>query len=1257
MKVSTTSVRFILALALIATPLAAFLLEGTEAQAQQSYFTSQGCSGCHSAPVVATCNGCHAHGTHPSSAKNSINVTGTTNKASFAPGETVTVTIAGGYRTGWFRAVLYDQNTVMLAKSTGNDSGMGSSATYPATLSAPAPTAPGSYSWKVAWYGNKYDKATPTFGAGWTPDPNNPNHGYEIVSMAPFTVTAPVDTTPPVVGTFTLPTTATSLTVPVSSFTATDNVAVTGYLITTSATAPAAGAVGWSASIPATATAPAPGSVTFYAWAKDAAGNVSAGKSASVTITLPDSTAPVVGAFTLPTTATSLTVPVSSFTATDNVAVTGYLITTSATAPSAGAVGWSASIPATATAPAAGSVTFYAWAKDAAGNVSNPMSATVIITLDTAAPTVDTFTLPATAATLRVPVTAFTASDNVAVTGYLVTTSAGVPSAGAVGWSAGAPTTVIAAAAGSVTFYAWAKDAADNVSAGKNATVDITIDLTKIMPGDVNSDSVVNVFDALLTLQYSVGLYQPPDLITFMAAADVAPLDVSGRPKSSGVVDVFDALAILRHAVGLDTWATTVPNVVGQNQAAAIAALSAAVLKAGTITTAASAVIPSGSVISQNPLAAASVVSGTAVNLIISSGPTLVTVPSVVGKTQAVAESDVTSAGLAMGAVTTAASSTVPIGSVISQNPLSGVTVTVGTSVSLVVSAGSAPVTVPNVVNQSQSAAQSAITGVGLVVGAVTTATSSSVPSGSVISQNPQSGTLAAAGSAVSLVVSSGPAQITVPNVVGQTTAAVQTAVSAAGLVVGTVTQQHDATVPGKVTSQSPSAGTIAAAGAAVSLTISSGPTPTSSEYTVVAWNDLGMHCLNPSFDTAVILPPYNTIWAQVIKRGTPPKIITSDISIDYRIINNTTSVSPVKGTFAQFWDTVFMNKLFGTVLTPDTGLNLVTPTLHNSLTGSMVLNGTHFQVNGIPVTPINDFGVKNPYQVAEITVKDTAGTVLAQTQATVPTSDEFSCGKCHNTDDPNPFKDMLFKHDRNQGTSLVSSMPVLCASCHGSPALNMPLKPGIKYLSEAIHGFHAVAMGTAIGCNDCHPGPTAKCNRSAAHSDITKVAPAVGSNDSCSNINCHGTLSKIASDISSGVKIPWVNEPKCVNCHNTTTGVDTGAALYRNSTGHGGLSCAACHSSPHAMYPVSAASQDYVSGNYQAVQYQGAAKTLGSCVSNASYGCHTVTSGRGPNITEEHGSGSFNGHSVSCGICHTGFGNPVTSNWPHGYTWKKDRP
>src|ERR1039457_2210654 len=79
-NIRKASVLSFFAMTLVAVALVTFQLQGTDAQAQSSYFTSQGCSGCHSAPVVATCNGCHSHGTHPSSAKSSINVAGATDK-------------------------------------------------------------------------------------------------------------------------------------------------------------------------------------------------------------------------------------------------------------------------------------------------------------------------------------------------------------------------------------------------------------------------------------------------------------------------------------------------------------------------------------------------------------------------------------------------------------------------------------------------------------------------------------------------------------------------------------------------------------------------------------------------------------------------------------------------------------------------------------------------------------------------------------------------------------------------------------------------------------------------------------------------------------------------------------------------------------------------------------------------------------------------------------------------------------------------
>jgi hypothetical protein len=74
------------------------------------------------------------------------------------------------------------------------------------------------------------------------------------------------------------------MTVPITAFAATDNVGVTGFLITESFTKPAASAAGWNATVPANYTCSKSGARTLYAWAKDAAGNVSAGKSARTNI-------------------------------------------------------------------------------------------------------------------------------------------------------------------------------------------------------------------------------------------------------------------------------------------------------------------------------------------------------------------------------------------------------------------------------------------------------------------------------------------------------------------------------------------------------------------------------------------------------------------------------------------------------------------------------------------------------------------------------------------------------------------------------------------------------------------------------------------------------------------------------------------------------------------------------------------------------------------------------------------------------------
>ena len=70
-----------------------------------------------------------------------------------------------------------------------------------------------------------------------------------------------------------------------------------------------------------------------------------------------------------------------------------------------------------------------------------------------------------------------------------------------------------------------------------------------------------------------------------------------------------------------------------------------------------------------------------------------VSVPNVVNLTQAAASAAIASAGLTVGTVSTAPSTTVPAGSVISQNPSGGTLVSPGSAVALVVSSGPPPVT------------------------------------------------------------------------------------------------------------------------------------------------------------------------------------------------------------------------------------------------------------------------------------------------------------------------------------------------------------------------------------------------------------------------------------------------------------------------------------------------------------------------------------------------------------------------------------
>ena len=387
------------------------------------------------------------------------------------------------------------------------------------------------------------------------PDISDPNTNAVTVTTVNGSVTV-ADVTVPTVSTFTIPATATSRTVTISALTATDNVAVTGYLVNESSTKPAATATGWSSTVPTSYTVTTTlsvgvaKSVTLYAWAKDAAGLVSASKSAAVSITLADTVAPTVTAVTVPSTSTSLTVAVSGFTATDNVAVTGYLLTETSTKPAATDAGWKSTGAGwtSFTFTSGGAKTLYAWAKDAAGNVSNALTKSITITLpDAEAPVVSAFTVPATATTLVIPVSTFTATDNKAVTGYLVTESATKPASTATGWSATAPATytvtgtVPQGAATNVTLYGWAKDAAGNVSAGVSDVVAITLpDTTKPVVGTFTVPATATTATVTVSVAATDNVAVTGYLITESATAPAA--DAAGWTANAPTSYAFSNL-------------------------------------------------------------------------------------------------------------------------------------------------------------------------------------------------------------------------------------------------------------------------------------------------------------------------------------------------------------------------------------------------------------------------------------------------------------------------------------------------------------------------------------------------------------------------------------------------------------------------------------------------------------------------------------------------------------------------------------------
>jgi len=467
--------------------------------------------------------------------------------------------------------------------------------------------------------------------------------------------------------------------------------------------------------------------------------------------------------------------------------------------------------------------------------------------------------------------------------------------------------------------------------------------------------------------------------------------------------------------------------------------------------------------------------------------------------------------------------------------------------------------------------------------------------------------------------------------------------------------------------------------------------------YSIFAINDLGMHC--GDFDTRIssILPPFNVLHAQVIKKGSEPEILDEDsgTSVMYSASSNPfdpilsgigpggepvlSSVTAGNVYKTNFWDiasgtgeSIALNAYrpfyppgildaFAPVV--DQGLPM--PDVERLYLGDGMLaadqqsmpgtiapyvanDGQHFgqyvgsmpffldfpfgytasdvnwfEAAGIPVAAFDDAGRENPYPLYRVQAHNAGGDLLASVDTVAPISGEANCQGCHGAtidggngaairnlddvattlDDPQlaeiPLEvskeyaadiNILRLHDQKHGTLLEGSTPVVCQTCHYTPALDLaqvgPRGPENdvsagnpsngrdqvknKSMSNVMHSHHAAvtdedenlmfpSMPPPVDsagnfrdplladdilqqtCYQCHPGRRTDCLRGAmanggmlcqdCHGDMAQVGDDFSRNVTPANAGAF----ELASDFYTNPdtpRVPWAHEPGCGSCH-----------------------------------------------------------------------------------------------------------------------------
>ncbi len=188
------------------------------------------------------------------------------------------------------------------------------------------------------------------------------------------------------------------------------------------------------------------------------------------------------------------------------------------------------------------------------------------------------------------------------------------------------------------------------------------------------------------------------------------------------------------------------------------------------------------------------------------------TVPNVIGMSQSDAQEALLAEGLVAGDAETLSHPTASSGSVVWQDPPSGIVIAEGSSIQLSVSHGPQQIPVPDVANYTGELARLLIESAGLT--AVIESVQTPLPRGEVENTRPRAGVPLRPGNRVRVLVSVGPASVVMPRLLGMTLEQAQDTLEALGLVMGTFFRGTSrAQAEGMIFRQQPPGGTLTAPG------------------------------------------------------------------------------------------------------------------------------------------------------------------------------------------------------------------------------------------------------------------------------------------------------------------------------------------------------------------------------------------------------------------------------------------------------------